>query len=108
MGRASRLRPRRLAEKLLHIRASLGLSQNGLIRHLGLTDKIDQSDVSAYERGVREPSLITLLAYARACGGGEYLEAIIDDDLNLPAKLPCRWRKGATRHVTDSRDRQHR
>lgn len=88
MGRASRRRPARLAEKLLQVRTALSLSQNGLIMRLGLTDELDQSDISAYERGVREPSLGALLAYAQACGGGEYLEVLIDDRLNLPERLP--------------------
>jgi transcriptional regulator with XRE-family HTH domain len=40
MGRAARLRSERLAEKLREIRSALGLSQNELIRHLGLEDVI--------------------------------------------------------------------
>lgn len=35
MGKAVRERPVRLAEKLLHIRKALGLSQNGIIRRNG-------------------------------------------------------------------------
>jgi hypothetical protein len=38
MGRAARLRSERLAEKLRAIRVVLGLSQNELIRHLGLEE----------------------------------------------------------------------
>ena len=54
MGRATRSRPERLAEKLLHIRTALALSQNGIIRRMGLTDEITQDYISAYERAVRE------------------------------------------------------
>lgn len=36
MGRASRETPVRLGEKLLHIRKALGLSQDGMLRRLGL------------------------------------------------------------------------
>ena len=46
MGRAARLRSARLAEKLRAIRLTLGLSQNELIRRLGLEDVIYQSNVS--------------------------------------------------------------
>jgi transcriptional regulator with XRE-family HTH domain len=61
MGRAARLRSERLAEKLRAIRLALGLSQNELIRHLGLVDLIYLSNVSGYESGVREPPLPILL-----------------------------------------------
>ena len=42
--------------------------------------------ISEYERGKREPSLWVLLAYARA--GCIHLEDLVDDDIDLPAKLP--------------------
>jgi transcriptional regulator with XRE-family HTH domain len=87
MGRASRRRPKRLAEKLLHIRTALGLSQNGMIRRLGLKDELTQDYISGFERGVREPSLLVVLQYARTAG--IYVEALIDDELDLPDKLPA-------------------
>lgn len=86
MGRATRPKPKRLAEKLLQIRIALGLSQNGLIRRLGLSDELTQDYISAYERGVREPPLLVLLEYARAAN--LYVEVLIDDSLDLPAGLP--------------------
>jgi len=46
----------------------LGLSQNELIRHLRLEDEITQSRISRYELGTREPTLPTLLHYARSVG----------------------------------------
>ena len=49
MGKSVRERPARLAEKLRHIRKALGLSQNGMIRRMGLTDEIIQADISTYE-----------------------------------------------------------
>lgn len=82
MGRYHRLKPKRLAEKLLHIRQALGLSQNEMIRHLGLEDEITQSRISGYELGTREPSLPTLLKYARAFGVST--DVLIDDKLDLP------------------------
>jgi hypothetical protein len=42
--------------------------------------------ISEYERGKREPSLWVLLAYARA--GCIHLEDLVDDEIELPAKLP--------------------
>jgi transcriptional regulator with XRE-family HTH domain len=82
-----RKKPARLAEKLLTIRKLLGLSQDGIIRRLGLEDEIGRDYVSKFERGLLEPTLNVLLAYARvmsATGSGEFLEALIDDAMNLP------------------------
>jgi transcriptional regulator with XRE-family HTH domain len=90
MGQASRHRPDRLAEKLLHVRVALGLSQNELISRLGLSGELTQARISAYERGVREPPLVVLLNYARAANVS--VEALIDDELELPEKLPPRRR----------------
>jgi transcriptional regulator with XRE-family HTH domain len=87
MGQSSRPRPARLAEKLLGIRIKLGLSQNELIARLSLTGELTQARISAYERGVREPSLPALLGYARAANVS--VEALIDDDLDLPERLPA-------------------
>ena len=86
MGRATRPRPERLAEKLLQIRTALQLSQNGMIRRMGLVDEITQDYISAYERDVREPPLTVLLKYALLAG--VYVDALIDDNVDLPGKLP--------------------
>ncbi len=86
MGRAIRPRPKRLPGKLLNIRTALGLSQNGIIRRLDLVDELTQDYISAYERGVREPPLPVLLKYAQAAG--VYVDALIDDEVDLPEKLP--------------------
>jgi transcriptional regulator with XRE-family HTH domain len=88
MGRAARLRSKRLAVKLRQVRTALGLSQNELIRHLGLEDVIYQSNVSGYESGEREPPLPVLLRYAEAAG--VCLDVLANDKLNLPAKLPAK------------------
>jgi transcriptional regulator with XRE-family HTH domain len=93
MGKASRKRPARLGEKLVRIREELGLSQNGIIRRLALTDVISRDNVSAYELGRREPSLLVLLQYARAAG--VCLDTLVDDDADLPKKLPSRPRHKA-------------
>jgi transcriptional regulator with XRE-family HTH domain len=59
---------------------------------LGLDDQIERDYISKFERGVLEPTLDVLLAYARAIsttGGGEFLEIIIDDLMELPNDLPA-------------------
>lgn len=86
MGRSARMRPERLAEKLLRIRTELGLSQNEMVRHLGFERVLYRSNISGYERGEREPPLPVLLRYARAVG--VYVDALIDDEIDLPPKLP--------------------
>lgn len=83
--------PKRLPEKLLEIRIRLGLSQGGMSRRLG-GDDAERSYISKYERGVLEPPLELLLEYARlisTTGRGEFLEALIDDSLDLPAHIPA-------------------
>ena len=81
MGRYHRQKPKYLAEKLWQIREKLGLSQNELIRHLGLEDELTQSRISGYELGTREPSLPTLLKYARAMGIST--DVLIDDEAEI-------------------------
>lgn len=90
MGSASRLArhtPQRLADKLARIRSGLGLSQNEMLKRLGSPEKLQQSSISGYERGVREPPPLILLAYARAAN--VYVEVLLDDDLDLPVRLPA-------------------
>jgi transcriptional regulator with XRE-family HTH domain len=88
MGTKPRLKPERLAEKLRQIRVALGLSQSELWRHLGLEDLIAFKQISTYELGKREPPLPILLRYARAVNIS--VETLIDDELELPDKLPAR------------------
>ncbi len=86
MGRNPRPMPERLPEKLLTIRNALGLSQSEMLRRLEAEDQIDYTAISKYELGRNEPSLIILLQYARVAG--VHLEDIVDDQLDLPEKLP--------------------
>ena len=86
MARGARVKPERLAEKLLQIRVALGLSQSELLRRLGSEDQMDYRRISEFERGTTEPHLSVLLQYARAAG--VHVEDIIDDDLDLPDKIP--------------------
>lgn len=103
MGRAARQRPRRLSEKLVHIRAALGLSQNEMVRRLGLEGQLLREDVSRFERGIGgEPPLNLLLRYARAIsttGYGEFLESLIDDEMDLPEDLPADPKSGVVRRM---------
>jgi transcriptional regulator with XRE-family HTH domain len=85
MGTRAREAPARLAEKLVQIREALDLSQDGMIRRMGVTEKITREDVSKYERGVRQPSLLVVLEYARAADVA--MEVLVDDSLQLPKKL---------------------
>ena len=86
MGTRARQRPERLGEKLRAIREALGLSQAGIFERLeGMTSA---SQISEYETGKREPSLIILLQYARLAG--VCVDVLIDDNLDLPAHLPAK------------------
>jgi transcriptional regulator with XRE-family HTH domain len=89
----------RLAEKLLEIRQKLGLSQNEMVRRLGLEDEFDQERVSKYERAVLEPPLSVLCAYAEAAN--LYVDALARPDRDLPGELPARTRNaGVLREKT--------
>lgn len=88
MGRYHRTKPSRLHEKLRQIRDSLGLSQNEMLKRLDLHDELTRGRISGYELGTREPSLPTILRYARTVG--LCVEYLIDDDLDLPKKLPVK------------------
>lgn len=86
MGQAARAKPRRLSEKLLHIRQTLGLTQRGLVNRLGLTGELSRAKVSEFERGEREPTLLVLLEYARIAG--ICMDVLADDKVDLPHRLP--------------------
>lgn len=85
MGQKARPQPERLAEKLLRIREALGLSQSEMFRKLEIEDFVSYKQLSKYELGITEPPLIVLLRYARVAGVS--VEVLIDDEINLPAKL---------------------
>ena len=88
MGRGTREKPERLGEKLTQLRNGLGLSQNEMLSRMGLGEKLNRDDISKYERGVREPSLIVILRYAEVAG--ICADVLINDKLDLPDKLPAR------------------
>jgi transcriptional regulator with XRE-family HTH domain len=76
----------RLGEKLLRIRMGLGLSQSEMLRRLGYEESVYYTRISDYERDKRVPPLPLVLEYARAAG--VHMEDIVDDELDLPSKLP--------------------
>ena len=88
MARGPREKPERLSEKLLTIRQALGLSQTELLWRLGADDRMVYSRISEFESGKGEPSLIILLEYARVAG--VCVDVLIDDKLDLPARLPAK------------------
>jgi transcriptional regulator with XRE-family HTH domain len=94
MGSA-RPKPLRLAEKLREIRQGLGLSQTQLLKQLRQEKSMHYGRISEYEAGKREPSLMTLLEYARLAG--VHVEDLIDDDTDLPRTLPGKVRHQAKR-----------
>jgi transcriptional regulator with XRE-family HTH domain len=99
-----RQRPERLAEKLRQIRIALGLSQGEMLKRLGVEDQIDSARISGFEVGLREPTLIILLQYARLAN--IYMEALVDDELDLPDKLPSPTRSEGIRRTPARRSRK--
>jgi transcriptional regulator with XRE-family HTH domain len=79
MGKQARPRPQCLAAKLLAIRQRLGVSQSEMVRLLNA--RFTSTRISEYESGLREPNLLTILAYSRAAGVP--VEKIIDDELTI-------------------------
>jgi transcriptional regulator with XRE-family HTH domain len=79
MGQRSRSKPQFLGAKLLAIRQRLGVSQSEMVRLLNA--HFTTARISEYESGIREPNLLTILAYSRAARIP--VEKIIDDDLSI-------------------------
>ncbi|HEX8845075.1 MAG TPA: helix-turn-helix transcriptional regulator [Pyrinomonadaceae bacterium] len=103
MGSA-RPRPERLAEKLRQIRLALGLTQSEMLKRMGVEDQIDYTRISGYESGLREPPLMILLQYAHVAG--VHVEDLIDDELDLPEKLPGNVRYKGIKRKPTSRSRK--
>ncbi len=101
MGRRARIKPENLSEKLLQIRNALSLSQSELLRHLGLEEVMDYRRLSEFERGTTEPPLLVVLQYARVAG--IHMEDLVDDELDLPAKLPGTVRYQGLKHKSTPR-----
>jgi transcriptional regulator with XRE-family HTH domain len=75
-----RLRPKHLGKKLKQIREHLGLSQVAMAQALNFPT-VHPTNISGYERGLREPPYPVLLKYARMIGTST--DMLIDDKLSL-------------------------
>jgi transcriptional regulator with XRE-family HTH domain len=107
MGRASRQKPARLGEKLLQVRSALGLSQDGMLKRLGLDEEYGRHYISGFETGEREPALPILLRYSELAR--VWINVLVDDDVNLPDKLPSsRMHAGVSRTTVQPRRKPSR
>ena len=89
MGRAGRAKSEHLAGKLETIRKALGLTFEEMIVRLDSPNiPLYPASIYEYEKGRREPPLPVLLKYAHTAN--VYVEVLIDDELQLPERLPCR------------------
>ena len=96
-----RPKPERLADKLREIRLALGLSQTMMLRRLEKDESMHYGRISEYEGGKREPTLMMILQYARVAG--VHIEDIVDDELDLPEKLPGNVRYQGIKRKSASR-----
>jgi transcriptional regulator with XRE-family HTH domain len=88
MGQSRRPQPARLASKLRGVRMLLNLSQEQIAERLKHVKSPPQpGHISEFERGKREPSLLVLVAYARLSGTS--VDILVNDELDLPEKLPA-------------------
>lgn len=89
MGRSSRAKPKRLAEKLAAIRSTLGVTNEEIINLLDCPDiPLYRASISQYESGKIEPPLPILLRYARIAN--VYVDYLIDDNLELPKSFSAK------------------
>src|SRR6476659_656992 len=89
MGTKPQYRPIQLPTKLKKIRSAFGLSQSELLERLAVDHSLSTARLSEYESGTRTPSLLLLMAYARAARVP--LETLIDDEAVLPKTLPGKF-----------------
>jgi transcriptional regulator with XRE-family HTH domain len=62
-----------------------------MVKRLDAEEMIVPGQISEFETGKREPSLPLLLRYARVAG--VWMDVLVDDELDLPAKLPTRSKR---------------
>lgn len=87
MGQRGRKKPKRLGEKLLAIRFKLEVSQSQLAKLLEFDKGVAR--ISEYERGNREPDLMTLLKYSELAR--VTVNVLADDSREL--KFPESWKR---------------
>jgi transcriptional regulator with XRE-family HTH domain len=89
MSRGKVRQPKNLTKKLKEVRLKLVLTQEEMTNALKLQGaKIHKGYVSLYEIGERLPPLWVVLAYAKLAN--VWCDYLIDDELDLPAKLPAK------------------
>ena len=91
MGRGRRARPKKLQGKLCEIRRKLAITQDEiaerLIKH-GAEKTTHSGYIADFETGKRAPSLLGVLAYAKLAG--VCADVLLDDEMDLPEKLPSK------------------
>ena len=77
-----RAMPKKLGKKMRQIREGLGMSQRQIVEALNYRDTpLRASQISQYENGQREPTMMLVLAYARLAKVS--VESLIDDKMKL-------------------------
>ena len=78
-----RAMPKKLGKKMKQIREGLGMSQREIVKALNYKDTpLRASQISQYENGQREPTMMLVLAYARLANVP--MECLVDDKMKLP------------------------
>jgi transcriptional regulator with XRE-family HTH domain len=102
MGTARRPQPKYLPAKLLRIRQALDLTQEQMAARLQhLKPPPQPGQISRFEQGKREPSLLILLEYARLAGVS--LDVLADDTLELPMRLPANFKRAGVKSSVKSK-----
>jgi predicted transcriptional regulator len=82
VGSSGRKKPEKLGQKLKHIRDRFGYSFTQMAEQLSDKNiKVLRTDVSRFEKGLREPSLMILLKYAHM--GMTTIDILADDKQKL-------------------------
>jgi transcriptional regulator with XRE-family HTH domain len=77
-----RAMPKKLGKKMKQIRLRLGMSQREIVTALNYkATPLRASQISQYEQGQREPTMMLVLAYARLAGIST--DVLIDDKIKL-------------------------
>lgn len=77
-----RAMPKKLGKKMRQIRESLGMSQRQIVDALNYkATPLRASQISQYENGQREPTMMLVLAYAKLAGIST--DVLIDDKMKL-------------------------
>lgn len=86
MGSAGRVKPKKLAGKLSAIREYLNFTGLQIAEKLSDDEiTVQRTDIPRFEKGIREPSLIILLRYAKLVNVST--DVLIDDEKDLPHSL---------------------